>query len=58
MPQYYRRHFTHFTPRDFDLSPYFNIVKPTLEQGFDPHALRWGENASAEPMQGKQQGKQ
>ena len=54
MPQYYRRHFTHFTPRDFDLSPYFNIVKPTLEQGFDPHALRWGENAPAESEQDKQ----
>jgi hypothetical protein len=28
-----------FTPRDFDISPYFAIVKPTLEQGFDFHKL-------------------
>ncbi len=41
VPRYYRRHFTHFTPRDFDLSPYFKIVKPTLVKGFDYHALLW-----------------
>ncbi len=28
-----------FVPRDFDVSPYFRIIKPTLEQGFDPHQL-------------------
>lgn len=27
-----------FMPRDFDVSPYFEIVKPTLAAGFDPHA--------------------
>ena len=43
VPQYYRRHFTHFTPRDFDLSPYFRVIKPTLEEGFDYHQLRWKE---------------
>ncbi|MGH7524676.1 MAG: YiiX/YebB-like N1pC/P60 family cysteine hydrolase [Gemmatimonadales bacterium] len=26
-----------YMPRDFDVSPYFQIVKPTLELGFDPH---------------------
>ncbi|MCK9538059.1 YiiX/YebB-like N1pC/P60 family cysteine hydrolase [Dokdonella sp.] len=31
-----------FAPRDFDVSPYFRIVKPALESGFDPHALIWG----------------
>ena len=30
-----------YAPRDFDVSPYFRIIKPTLEQGFDPHALTW-----------------
>jgi hypothetical protein len=30
-----------YTPRDFDVSPYFRIVKPSLENGFDPHALSW-----------------
>ncbi|MDZ4257495.1 MAG: YiiX/YebB-like N1pC/P60 family cysteine hydrolase [Gemmatimonadales bacterium] len=33
------RHHSLFTPRDFDVSPYFRIVKPTLELGFDPHNL-------------------
>ncbi len=26
---------------DFDLSPYFEIVKPTLEEGFDYKGLTW-----------------
>jgi hypothetical protein len=30
-----------FTPRDFDISPYFRIVKPVLEHDFDPHQLHW-----------------
>lgn len=37
------RHHSLFVPRDFDVSPYFEIVKPTLAGGFDPHLLRWGE---------------
>ena len=36
------RHHSLFTPRDFDLSPYFRIVKPTLEAGFDHRKLVWG----------------
>lgn len=35
------RHHTLFAPRDFDVSPYFEVVKPTLEGGFDHHTLRW-----------------
>ena len=30
-----------FTPRDFDVSPYFRIIKPTIDQEFDPHRLKW-----------------
>ena len=30
----YIRHFSVYTPRDFDISPYFAVVKPTLEHGF------------------------
>ena len=30
-----------YAPRDFDVSPYFRIVKPSLENGFDFHALNW-----------------
>lgn len=47
VPAYYRRHFTHFTPRDFDLSPYFKIVKPTIEAGFDHHRLPFKESAES-----------
>ncbi len=35
------RHHSLFTPRDFDISPYFQIIKPTVEHGFDPHQLIW-----------------
>jgi len=37
------RHHSLYTPRDFDLSPYFMIVKPTLEYGFDYRILTWDE---------------
>ena len=37
------RHHSLFAPRDFDLSPYFQVVKPTVEAGFDYKALRWHE---------------
>lgn len=37
------RHHSLFVPRDFDVSPYFEIIKPTLAQGFDHRLLRWHE---------------
>lgn len=37
------RHHSLFTPRDFDLSPYFEIVKPTLAYGFDYKRVVWGD---------------
>ena len=30
-------------PRDFDISPYFEIVKPTIVRGFDYTALHWAD---------------
>jgi hypothetical protein len=36
------RHHSLFTPRDVDISPYFEVVKPTLGQGFDFRSLEWG----------------
>lgn len=42
------RHHSLYTPRDFDLSPYFEIVKPTLEYGFDYKTLVW---SGGEPAQ-------
>ena len=35
------RHSSLVTPRDFDVSPYFRIIKPTIDHEFDPHRLRW-----------------
>jgi hypothetical protein len=35
------RHHSLYTPRDFDMSPFFTIVKPTVETGFDYRRLRW-----------------
>lgn len=35
------QHYSLFAPRDFDVSPYFRIVKPTIENGFDPHRVEW-----------------
>jgi permuted papain-like amidase YaeF/Yiix C92 family enzyme len=32
---------TLYAPRDFDVSPYFEVVKPSLRNGFDPHKLAW-----------------
>ena len=36
------RHHSLYAPRDFDISPYFKVIKPSIEQGFDPQALTWG----------------
>ena len=37
------RHHSLFVPRDFDLSPYFRVVKPTIEAGFNHRELVWAE---------------
>ena len=34
-------HHSLFAPRDFDLSPYFRIVKPTIESRFNYQNLAW-----------------
>ena len=39
------RHHSLFVPRDFDISPYFAIVKPTIAHGFDYRKLHWAEDA-------------
>jgi len=35
------RHHSLYCPRDFDVSPYFQIVKPTIENDFDFRELTW-----------------
>ena len=37
------RHSSLYCPRDFDISPYFNVVKPTIRQGFNYKALQWAD---------------
>lgn len=41
------RHHSLFAPRDFDVSPYFAVVKPTLEAGFDHRTLAWDDDREA-----------
>jgi hypothetical protein len=41
------RHSSLYCPRDFDISPYFNVVKPTIARGFDYKALQWADVAVA-----------
>lgn len=37
------RHHSLYMPRDFDISPYFEVVKPTLSRGFDYRRLTWSD---------------
>lgn len=39
------RHHSLFAPRDFDVSPYFEVIKPTLTAKFNPRSLRWAQAA-------------
>ncbi|MCU0817802.1 MAG: lipo-like protein [Beijerinckiaceae bacterium] len=43
------RHHSLYTPRDFDISPYFAVVKPTIEAGFDYKALKWTKSFAVVP---------
>jgi len=37
------RHSSLYAPRDFDISPYFQLVKPTIERGFDYRKMNWAD---------------
>src|SRR5665213_662773 len=39
------RHSSLYAPRDFDISPYFEVVKPTIANGFDYKAMAWADAA-------------
>lgn len=41
------RHHSLYAPRDFDVSPYFAVIKPTIEGGFDYRAVQWAEPTPA-----------
>ena len=38
-----------YMPRDFDISPYFEIVKPTIVNGFDYLSLHWADKQKPLP---------
>jgi Permuted papain-like amidase enzyme, YaeF/YiiX, C92 family len=38
-----------YMPRDFDISPYFEIVKPTIVRGFDYTMLHWADKQKPLP---------
>jgi len=37
------RHSSLYAPRDFDISPYFEVVKPTIRRGFDYKTMAWAD---------------
>lgn len=37
------RHSSLYAPRDFDISPYFKVVKPTIAKGFDYKKMHWAD---------------
>lgn len=39
----YIRHHSLFAPRDFDISPYFQVIKVGLDVNFDYRTLPWAE---------------
>ena len=43
------RHYSLYTPRDFDISPYFEVVKPTVEHGFAYKGMLPPEGSTSEP---------
>jgi hypothetical protein len=39
------RHSSLYAPRDFDISPFFQLVKPTVERGFDYRLMTWADQS-------------
>ena len=44
------RHSSLYAPRDFDISPYFQVVKPTIQRGFDYKSMAWSDLPLAEAV--------
>ena len=42
------RHSSLYAPRDFDISPYFEVVKPTIVNGFDYKTMAWADLPAAD----------
>src|SRR4029077_154477 len=47
------RHSSLYAPRDFDISPYFKIVKPTLMEGFNYKRMDWADLLAQPPPYAK-----
>src|ERR1700730_489052 len=45
------RHPSLYAPRDFDISPYFMVVKPTLARGFNYKDMHWADLPQAQTSQ-------
>ena len=45
---YHIRHHSLYAPRDFDLSPFFAVIKPTLERGFDYRGITWHSDSAGD----------
>lgn len=41
------RHHSLYVPRDFDISPFFQVVKPRIAKPFDYRRAPWGESTAA-----------
>ena len=44
---YHIRDSSLYCPRDFDISPYFAVIKPTIEMGFDYRRISWSTEKSS-----------
>ncbi|MDC0147581.1 lipo-like protein [Alphaproteobacteria bacterium] len=44
------RHHSLFTPRDFDLSPYFEVIKPTIQKRPDYKTFEWRADPAEETV--------
>ncbi|MHA6347332.1 YiiX/YebB-like N1pC/P60 family cysteine hydrolase [Roseivivax sp. CAU 1761] len=47
---YHIRHHSLYAPRDFDISPYFDIVKPHIARAFDPTDFVWSHHETGAPL--------
>jgi len=47
------RHHSLFAPRDFDVSPFFEIIKPTIATGFDYKRFEWADQTQSEKKRGR-----
>jgi hypothetical protein len=46
------RHSSLYAPRDFDISPYFEVVKPTMVNGFNYKAVQWSDREACQRTDG------